>query len=130
MNPYLDITSISSQFAVRETIDRLENVFRSRGITIYCRIDQQAEAMKAGLQLKSMELLIFGNPKVGIPLILREPLCCVDLPLKALAWEGMEEKVWLSYNSFSYLQKRFALPDELIKDLSKVEGLIKSAIGD
>ena len=128
MNYYLDIISLPSRYNVKETIDKLETVFRSRGITIYGRIDQQAEAGKAGLQLKPMELLLFGNPKAGVPLILQEPLCALDLPLKVLAWEEMDNKVWLSYNSFTYLQKRFALPDELINNISAAEVIIKNTL--
>jgi uncharacterized protein (DUF302 family) len=128
MNHYLDITSLPSKFSVKETIDKLETVFRSKGITIYGRIDQQAEAEKAGLQLKPMELLLFGNPKAGIPLILHEPLCALDLPLKVLAWEGMDGKVWLSYNNFAYLQRRFALPDNLINNVSGAEAVIKNTL--
>ncbi len=129
MNDYVDITSLPSAYSARETIDKLEIAFRSQGISIYGRIDQQAEAARAGLSLRPMELLLFGNPKAGIPLILTEPLCALDLPLKVLAWEDTGGKVWLSYNNFSYLQKRFTIPGELIARISVVETLIKKILG-
>jgi uncharacterized protein (DUF302 family) len=124
----LDITSLLSGYSVKETLDKLETGFRAKGITIYGRIDQQAEAKKEGLVLRSMELLIFGNPRAGVPLMLIEPLSALDLPLKVLAWEGEDGKVWLSYNKFSYLRGRFALPQELISKLSIVETLIKNIL--
>jgi uncharacterized protein (DUF302 family) len=125
----MGITSLSSKFGVKETLDKLEGVLRSKGITIYGRIDQQAEAKKAGLELRALELLLFGNPKAGIPLMQQEPLSGLDLPLKVLAWEGEDGKVWLSYTNFSYLQSRFGLPQELIDKISGVELLIKNVLG-
>jgi len=124
----MDINSIPSKYGVKETIDKLEEAFKSKGITIYGRIDQQAEAKKVGLELNPLELLLFGNPKAGIPLIQREPLSALDLPLKVLAWEGLDHKVWVSYNQFDYLQRRFNLPEELIGKIKTVEGLIKNII--
>lgn len=124
----MDITSLSSGYSVKETMDKLEAGFRSKGITIYGRIDQEAEAKKEGLALRPMELLIFGNPRAGVPLMQKEPLSALDLPLKVLAWEDSDGKVWASYNNLSYLQDRFALPLELISKLSIVETLIKNIL--
>jgi uncharacterized protein (DUF302 family) len=128
MNSIPDIVSIQSFHSVNETIEKLEKKLIDHGITIYARIDQQAEAIKAGLTLKPLQLLIFGNPKGGIPLINANPLSGLDLPLKVMVWEDDEQKVWVSYNQFSYLQKRFDLPVNLIKNLSAVEAIINSAV--
>jgi uncharacterized protein (DUF302 family) len=122
------IITLPSEYTVKESIDRLEQTLRLWGVTIFARIDQQAEAEKAGLTMKQMELLIFGNPKAGTPLMTAEPLSGLDLPLKVLAWQDAENKVWLSYNSFSYLQERFSLPDELIKPVAGAEALIKASV--
>lgn len=122
------IITLASPYTVEETIDRLENLLRSKGAAIFARIDQKAEAVKAGLNMNPLELLLFGNPKAGTPLMQAEPLSGLDLPLKAIAWQDDEQKIWLSYNSFSYLQERFGLSDELIKPLSVVEGLLKAAV--
>ncbi len=128
MNYALDIISISSVHPVAETLNLLQNAFQSKGITVYARIDQKAEAAKAGLELRPMELMIFGNPKAGIPLMNKEPLVGLDLPLKVLAWESAENKVWVSFNSANYLQHRFTLPDDLIKPIAAVEGLIRNTL--
>jgi uncharacterized protein (DUF302 family) len=58
------------------------------------------------------------------------PLCGLDLPLKVLGWEDNDKKVWLSYNSFSYLQKRFDLPADLIQKISGVEKIIRQAVAN
>ncbi|MFI5156901.1 MAG: DUF302 domain-containing protein, partial [Chitinophagales bacterium] len=124
----LDIISIPSSHSVSETMNQLQNAFLSKGITVYTRIDQKAEALKAGLELKAMEPMIFGNPKSGIPLMNKEPLVGLDLPLKVLAWESAENKVWVSFNSANYLQHRFTLPDDLMKPIAAVEGLIRNTL--
>ena len=122
------IKTLASNYPVKETLDRLENSLRSRGATIFARIDQSAEAEKAGLSMNPLELLLFGNPKAGTPLMMAKPLTGIDLPLKAMAWQDNDQRVWLSYNSFSYLQERFGLSEELMKPLSAVEGLLSAAV--
>jgi uncharacterized protein (DUF302 family) len=128
MKQYAGIITLTSPYAVKETIDRLEQSLIAKGVSVFARINQQAEAEKAGLKMSPMELLIFGNPIAGTPLMLTEPVSGIDLPLKVLAWQDNEGKAWLSYNSFSYIRERFSLPDELIKPLSMAEGLIKAAV--
>jgi uncharacterized protein (DUF302 family) len=81
-----------------------------------------------GLHIPPTQVLIFGNPKGGIPVMLSTPLSAIDLPLKALAWEDTAGKVWLSYNDFKYLQNLFGLPDEVLNGISGVEHLIQQAI--
>lgn len=109
------------------TISRLKNLFRERGITVYGHIDQQSEAARIGLHLRPLQLLIFGNPVAGIPLMNANPLSGLDLPLKVIVWEDDEKKVWLSYNKFDYLQKRFDLPSNLILNLSGAENIFLKA---
>jgi len=72
-----------------------------------------------------MKLLIFGNPKGGTPLMIAEPTVGIDLPLKALAWEDREGKVWLSYNAPEYLEERFAMD---LKPISGIGALIAQAL--
>jgi uncharacterized protein (DUF302 family) len=127
MNPNNDIQTIQSSFSVGETVKRLEKLFLQRNITIYASIDQQAEATKSGLTLRPLQLLIFGNPKGGVPLMQANPLSGLDLPLKLLVWEDDTQKVWLSYNHFTYLQNRFGLPATLIESLSVIESVFTKA---
>jgi uncharacterized protein (DUF302 family) len=122
------LVSKPSKRSVRDTTDRLEAVLREKNIHVFARIDQRAEAEKAGLKMPAMELLIFGNPKSGTPLMIAEPTIGIDLPLKALAWEDREGKVWLSYNSPEYLRDRFSISEDLIKNISGIVGLIDLAL--
>jgi uncharacterized protein (DUF302 family) len=128
MNTENGVVSKPSKYSVKETIDRLEAVLKAAGITIFVRIDQQAEAERVGLSLPPIQLLLFGNPQGGTPLMVAMPLIALDLPLKALAWEDEQGKVWLSYNQPNYLQQRFSLSDELIKNIAGMEGLIDQSL--
>jgi uncharacterized protein (DUF302 family) len=125
-----DIITLPGLQSVTQTMDAIEKALTSHGVFIYARIDQEAEAAKVGLTLKPMKLLIFGNPRGGIPLMSANPLCGLDLPLKILVWEDDQKKIWQSYNSFSYLQKRYDLPADLIQKISGVEKIIQQALSN
>lgn len=122
------IISQPSPYSVTETIDQLAAILQAKGITIFARIDQQAEAAKVGLSLRPTQLLLFGNPKAGTPLMVAEPTIALDLPLKVLAWEAADSKVWLSYNDPNYLKQRFSLCDELVKNIAIVAPLLDRAL--
>ena len=121
------IISRPSKHSVAETLNRVEKILRERGIKIFARIDHSGEAGAAGLSLPPTELLIFGNPKGGTPLMLAAPTAAIDLPLKALTWQDSQGKVWLSYNDPTYLAKRFGLSDEQVKTIVPLGALIEPA---
>ena len=117
-----------SPYSVPETLDRLEAVLRAKNINVFARVDHSGEAAKVGLAMPPTQLLIFGNPKGGTPIMLAAPLSAIDLPLKALAWQDAGGKVWVSINDPRYLQTRYDLSDELLKPIAGIEGLILQAI--
>ena len=122
------IISHRSPYPVPETLDRLEAILRTKNISIFIRIDHSDEAGKVGLLMPPTQLLIFGNPKGGTPIMLAVPLSAIDLPLKALAWQDTEGSVWLSYNDPHYLQNRYALSDDILQPITGLEVLIQQAI--
>ena len=101
----------SSMNSVTKTMDRLEEVLKSKGLTIFLRLDHAAGAQKVGNQLRPTQLLIFGNPKLGSPLMMSNQSIGIDLPLKAVAWEDADGKVWLGYNTPDFLSKRHHIND-------------------
>ena len=105
------IIKIKSTHSVAETINKLEAVLTKKGMTIFKRVNHTAGAEKAGLQLRPTELLIFGNPKVGTPLMLCSQTAALDLPQKALAYEDKNGQVWLAYNDPVYMAKRHNTKD-------------------
>ena len=100
---------------------------KSRGLKLFGRIDFAADAEEAGLVMRPTQLLIFGNPRAGTPLMLAEPTVAIDLPLKALAWEDTKGRVWLSYNSSDYLKERHFLPPYLMEKIKDFPNLLKKA---
>jgi uncharacterized protein (DUF302 family) len=117
-----------SPYSVPKTLDRIESILRVKNITIFTRVDHSDEAEKVGLSMPPTQLLIFGSPKGGTPIMLASPLSAIDLPLKALAWQDAAGKVWLSYNDPQYLKDRHALPQDLLAPLSNLNSLIQQAI--
>jgi len=122
------IISKQSKYSVPETLDRVDALLRSKGIKIFVRVDHSGEAEKAGLKMPPTQLLIFGNPKGGTPVMLAAPTAAIDLPLKALAWQAGDGKVWLSYNDPEYLKRRFGLTDDQIKTIAGTGSLIEQAL--
>jgi uncharacterized protein (DUF302 family) len=121
------IVTIPSVHSVEETVERLEGVLQSKGITLFALIDHSGEAAKVGMKMLHTKLLIFGNPKGGTPLMLAAPSIAIDLPLKILVAEDAQGKVWVSYNSAEYLKERHGLPQDLVANLAVVETLAAKA---
>jgi uncharacterized protein (DUF302 family) len=127
MNTAEGIVSKASTHSVSETLDKLEAILHEKGIEVFARIDHGAGAKKAGLEMPPTQLLIFGSPRAGTPIMLKSPAAAIDLPLKALAWQDGQGRVWLSYNDPAYLKRRYDLSDDLIQAISGTVGLIEMA---
>jgi uncharacterized protein (DUF302 family) len=119
---------VSSPYPVPETFKRLETIVLARGLSILARIDHSGDAAKVGLKMHPTQLLIFGNPKAGTPLMIASPTLAIDLPLKALVWEDGEGKVWVSYNSPEYLKQLHNIPEALVKNISGVRAILEEAV--
>ena len=100
------LITIRSQSSVKATIDRLEASLEESGVGIFARIDHRAGAISAGMSLRPTEVLIFGNPKAGTPLMQAKQTIGIDLPLKVLAWEDASGNVWVTYNDPAWLAAR------------------------
>jgi uncharacterized protein (DUF302 family) len=114
---------------VDQTVDRLEELLRTKGVKLFALVDHSGEAEKAGMRMPRTKLLIFGNPKAGTPLMLSSPAIAIDLPLKILVAEDAAGAVWISYNSPEYLRDRHGLPPELVPNIAVIEALAASAAG-
>jgi len=127
------LINVPSTFTVEETADRLESVLNEKGMTIFNRIKHSEAAANIGIELRKTELMIFGNPKVGSPLMKCQQSVAIDLPQKALIWEDENAKVWISYNDPRYLEKRHDISgcEEVITKIEKaLAGIAKSAAGE
>src|SRR6266581_9798942 len=122
------IVTTPSPFSVEETLVRLQEAIHRRNLTLFAQIDHSGEAKRIGLTMQEAHVLIFGNPKGGTPLMIASPLLALDLPLKVLVWQSADGQVWVSTNSVAYLRDRYALPQELIGNLSVVDAVIEQAL--
>lgn len=118
------LISVKSSHTAKATADRLENVLKQKGMTVFIRINHTAGAQKIGEKLRPTELVVFGNPKVGTPLMQCNQSVAIDLPQKALIWQDDEGQVWLSYNDPNYLAQRHGLAGcaDVIKKVEKALG--------
>lgn len=119
------IVSVKSSHDVKTTADRLVDALNQKGMTVFARIDHAKGARKAGLDLRPTTLVIFGNPKVGTPLMHCGQSVALDLPQKALIWKDADGTVRLSYNDPNYLAQRHGITgcDDVIK---KINGALES----
>jgi uncharacterized protein (DUF302 family) len=117
-----------SPYPVPETVAKIEDALGAKGVKVFARIDHAGEAKAAGLELSPTQLLIFGNPKAGTPLMQQAPTIAIDLPLKVLVWQDDQSQVHVSWNSPDYLTGRHGLPAEAGKPLAAVGVLIEAAI--
>lgn len=116
-----------SRHSVDQTVEKLKGTLQAKGITLFALVDHSGEAEKVGMEMPATKLLIFGNPKVGTPIMLAAPSIALDLPLKILVWEDAEGKVWTSYNSAAYLQARHGVPEGFVQGLAVVDAIATQA---
>lgn len=121
------IVRIPSNHSVDETVGKLQEVLKAKGVKLFALVDHSGEAQAAGLKMPNTKLLIFGNPKGGTPLMLAAPSVALDLPLKILVAEDAAGKVWISYSSPEYLQARHGFPAELLPNIAVISDLAGKA---
>jgi uncharacterized protein (DUF302 family) len=119
------LTTIASGHSVAETIDRLVAAVTPLGINVFARIDHAAGAASIGMPLRPTLLLLFGNPKGGTPLMQDQQTAGIDLPLRALAWEDADGKVWLSYNEAAWIAARHGLGAASAAAVTAIAGMLE-----
>ena len=100
------LIEVKSPHSAKETMSKLEDIVKQRGLNVFARIDHAAGAAKVGKILRPTELLIFGSPQGGTPLMECAQSAGIDLPLKALVTEDASAQVWISYNDPVWLAQR------------------------
>jgi len=115
-----DLATKPSKYSVKETLDRLTAALKDKGITPVARVDHAAAAKAAGLDLRPTEVLFFGNPKLGTPLMQANRRVGIDLPMRVLAWEDDAGKVWIGYARPETLKARYKIEgrDEVFKAMA------------
>jgi uncharacterized protein (DUF302 family) len=123
------VISQPSPYGVDETLQKLEQVIQSRGLTVFARFDHSDEATRVGLTMQPAHVLVFGSPRAGTPLMNASPLIALELPLRTLVWQDRDARVWVSFADSSYLAERFAIPGELAAVLGGPQNVVQAALG-
>jgi uncharacterized protein (DUF302 family) len=126
-----DLVHRKTKHPVSLVVDRLEQAIRSADITLFNRIDHAAGAASAGMTMRPTQLLIFGNPKSGTPLMQSAQTIGIELPLKILAWEDAHGQVWVTYQDIPALARRYEISDrdrEIANLTAALERLIEAAV--
>ena len=119
-----------SSHSVNVTADRFAAALKEKGITLVARVNHAGAAKQVGMELRPTELLIFGNPKLGTPLMQSNQTAGIDLPLKALIWQDAKGDVWIGYVSPETVVARHGIADraEVVKKMTgALEGLSAGA---
>jgi uncharacterized protein (DUF302 family) len=113
------LVTLRSAHSAAETVERLKALLAKKGIHLFAQIDHAAGAKKVGLRLRPTQVLIFGNPQAGTPLMQSQQTTGLDLPLRVLIWEDEAGKVWLTYHPLEFLAQlhRVSDRDEAVKAL-------------
>ena len=106
-----------------ETVQGLREAIEGAGARVFAVIDQTAEAVGAGLSLRATQLLIFGNPAAGTPVMAAAPVSALDLPLKILVWSDDDGQVWMTYLSGDWLAARYGLEERMAAALSAPDAI-------
>ncbi len=120
--------TVPSNYSVEQTMDRLLAIAAAKEITIFSRINFAADAARVGLTMRDAQLLIFGTPSAGTPIIQAAPLAALDLPLKILVWEDVGQKIWATYNALDYLGARHGISRQLLKPLAGIASMVSQAV--
>ena len=119
------IITLESNYSVKETANKFESIIEKKGLTLFARIDHQQNAAGVNLELRPTELIIFGNPKVGTPLMQCSQQVAIDLPQKVLIWKDEKGTVRLSYNNPEYLKERHQI-EGCNKVINKISNVLKA----
>jgi uncharacterized protein (DUF302 family) len=118
------LISLRSVRGPHDTLARLENAIKARGLTVFARIDHAQGAADAGLTLRPTLLVIFGNARGGTPLMQAAQTLGIDLPLKALVWEDAGQVTWLSYNDPQWLAARHGVAVAVAGPVQALTGVL------
>jgi len=123
------VISVESKYSVKETADRFTSILEKKGLTLFARIDHQKNGASVNLELRETEVIIFGNPKAGTPLMQCSQQAGIDLPQKALVWKDVDNKVWLSYNNPEYIKQRHNIQgcDKVIAKIANILSALTQA---
>ena len=124
------LLTVESAFPVSETVDRLAAAAEAAGMRVFARVDHAAGAAEVGMALRPTELLLVGNPRGGTPLMQDRQTAGIDLPLRALAWEDADGRVWVTTNDAAWIADRHGLGKASAAAVSAVSAGLARIVGE
>ena len=125
-----DLIRVKSGKPVKETLDTLQKIVTDDGFFIVGRVPHSEAAKGAGLTLRPTELLIFGKPQGGPPLMVCNPAAGIDLPLRAVSWQDEAGQVWLAMLDLQVLKQRYTLPAACDAPIKAMDTVVRKFLSD
>ena len=119
------VIDVKSKYSVAHTADRFKGIVQKKGMKVMAHVKHDKGAKTVGIEIKPTELLIFGNPKIGSPMMACTRSIAIDLPQKLLVWEDDNGQVWMSYNDPVYIADRHKLSQDCRATVKKASGALK-----
>lgn len=120
---------IEAKKDVKNTVEDLKKTIESKGMSIFAIIDHQAAAKKAGLTMQPATVIVYGAPKAGTPLMVKDPIFALALPLKVLVTQLPDGKVLVAHSRTDALIEGSKIqPEDVANTLAKAEVLIENVV--
>lgn len=101
--PSQGVVRVQSPHSVAETLDRVEAALKGKGLKVFGRLDHAAAAEEYDLEMPPTVVFVFGNPKMGTPAMIKNPVSAIDFPLKGVVYEDADGQTWIAYNTADYV---------------------------
>jgi uncharacterized protein (DUF302 family) len=111
-----------------DTVASLLESIERRGLIVFARIDHAAAAREAGLELAEEEVVLFGSPRAGTPLMLSDRRIGIELPLRILIWRDGPD-VLLAYSDPRDLSDEYDVAEHR-STLEQMAKLLEDLIGE
>jgi uncharacterized protein (DUF302 family) len=127
INGVAGVVTKASRRSFADTVSGLLELVEAKGMKVFAVIDHSGEARENGLELRDTNVVLFGSPMAGTPVMVAAPLAALDLPLKVLVWaDGDQAKI--SYIAPAALAARYGLSDELAARLAGIDAITDALV--
>lgn len=115
-----------SHHSVEETVSRIESQLKALNIPVFAKFDHSKNAQSVNLQLRPTQVIVFGAPAVGTPLMELNPAIAIELPLRIAVWEDENKKVWMAFPQMKPLAEKYKLQDNPV--IGKMQKLLEQLV--
>lgn len=121
------VVYFQSTFKIEEAYANLKSALEgNENISIVKELDHSQNAASVDRNLPPTQIIFFGNPNLGTPLMQENQLAGLDLPQKVLFYEENDE-VFALYNSTRYMASRYGVGE--VETLSQISGALNNLVG-